>query len=116
MTVNVDASRCIGCGMCAAAVPAVFQIQGRVSVVQAQPRTPAEEAGAFDAAAPIDRKGCFFRQEPGKRRRFPGSVCLQRFCASGLDFCCASRSSTRMVFESMKPFGVRCQRPSSSTA
>ena len=39
MTVNVDASRCIGCGMCAAAVPAVFQIQGR-----------AEEAGAFDAA------------------------------------------------------------------
>ena len=50
MTVNVDASRCIGCGMCAAAVPAVFQIQGRVSVVQAQPRTPAEEAGAFDAA------------------------------------------------------------------
>ena len=36
--------------MCAAAVPAVFQIQGRVSVVQAQPRTPAEEAGAFDAA------------------------------------------------------------------
>lgn len=29
---------------------AVFQIQGRVSVVQAQPRTPAEEAGAFDAA------------------------------------------------------------------
>ena len=50
MTVNVDASRCIGCGMCAAAVPAVFQIQGRVSVVRAQPRTPAEEAGAFDAA------------------------------------------------------------------
>ena len=50
MTVNVDASRCIGCGMCAAAVPAVFQIQGRVSVVQAQPRTPAAEAGAFDAA------------------------------------------------------------------
>ena len=48
MTVNVDASRCIGCGMWA--VPAVFQIQGRVSVVQAQPRTPAEEAGAFDAA------------------------------------------------------------------
>ena len=34
----------------AAAVPAVFQIEGRVSVVQAQPRTPAEEAGAFDAA------------------------------------------------------------------
>ena len=48
--VVIDAAKCIGCGMCAAAVPAVFQIQGRVSVVQAQPRTPAEEAGAFDAA------------------------------------------------------------------
>lgn len=60
MTVNVDASRCIGCGMCAAAVPAVFQIQGRVSVVQAQPRTPAEEAGAFDAA-----NGCPGQCHPG---------------------------------------------------
>ena len=30
--------------------PPGFQIQGRVYVVQAQPRTPAEEAGAFDAA------------------------------------------------------------------
>ena len=49
-TVSVDETRCIGCGMCAAAVPAVFQIQGRVSVVQTQPRTPADEAGAFDAA------------------------------------------------------------------
>ena len=50
MTVSVDETRCIGCGMCAAAVPAVFQIQGRVSVVQTQTRTPADEAGAFDAA------------------------------------------------------------------
>ena len=50
MTVSVDVSRCIGCGMCAAAVPAVFQIQGRVSTVQAQPGTAAEERGAFDAA------------------------------------------------------------------
>ena len=47
---EIRGERCAGCGMCAAAVPAVFQIQGRVSVVQAQPRTPAEEAGAFDAA------------------------------------------------------------------
>ena len=50
MMVSVDASRCIGCGMCAAAVPAVFQIEGRVSVVQAQPRTAAAETGAFTAA------------------------------------------------------------------
>ena len=50
MMVSVDASRCIGCGMCAAAVPEVFQIRGRVSVVRTQPRTAAEEAGAFDAA------------------------------------------------------------------
>ena len=50
MMVSVDASRCIGCGMCAAAVPEVFQIRGRVSVVRAQPRTAEEEAGAFDAA------------------------------------------------------------------
>ena len=50
MTVSVDGTRCIGRGMCAAAVPAVFQIQGRVSVVHTQPRTAAEEAGAFGAA------------------------------------------------------------------
>ena len=47
---QVDGTRCIGCGMCAAAVPAVFGIRGRVSAVLAQPRTAAEEAGAFDAA------------------------------------------------------------------
>ena len=50
MTVSVDGTRCIGCGMCAAAVPEVFQIRGRVSVVRAHPRTAEEEAGAFDAA------------------------------------------------------------------
>ena len=50
MEVRVDDTRCIGCGMCAAAVPGVFQIRGRVSTVQSQPRTAAEEGGAFDAA------------------------------------------------------------------
>ena len=30
MTVTVDDKRCIGCGMCAAAVPEVFQVIGRV--------------------------------------------------------------------------------------
>ena len=37
MTVTVDDKRCIGCGMCAAAVPEVFRVIGRVSTVQAQP-------------------------------------------------------------------------------
>ena len=74
MTVNVDASRCIGCGMCAAAVPAVFQIQGRVSVVQAQPRTPAEEAGAFDAA-----NGCPVNAiRAGRHEKEPPAGAFQR--------------------------------------
>lgn len=37
MTVTVDDKRCIGCGMCAAAVPEVFQVIGRVSTVLSQP-------------------------------------------------------------------------------
>ena len=37
MCVTVSASRCIGCGMCVAAVPEVFQITGAVSMVIAQP-------------------------------------------------------------------------------
>ena len=63
MTVNVDASRCIGCGMCAAAVPAVFQIQGRVSVVQAQPRTLAEEAGTPVVTAESGASWCSIQAE-----------------------------------------------------
>lgn len=63
MTVTVNATRCIGCGMCAAAVPEVFQIEGRVSVVRAQPRTTQEKNRTFDAAngcpvnAIVARKG-----------------------------------------------------------
>lgn len=34
---TVDDKRCIGCGMCAAAVPEVFQVIGRVSTVLSQP-------------------------------------------------------------------------------
>lgn len=49
MTVTVDAKRCIGCGMCAAAVPGVFAVEGGVSVVKAQPEGP-QEHRAFDAA------------------------------------------------------------------
>ena len=37
MTVTIDDQRCIGCGMCAAAVPEVFRIVGCVSTVLAQP-------------------------------------------------------------------------------
>ena len=49
MTVNVDASRCIGCGMCAAAVPEVFAIVGRVSTVVGAPEK-SRESRVFDAA------------------------------------------------------------------
>ena len=49
MHVSVDITRCIGCGMCAAAVPAVFQIAGSVSTVIAQP-TKEQESRSFDAA------------------------------------------------------------------
>lgn len=37
MTVSVDAGRCIACGMCAYTAPEVFRIEGRASVVIAQP-------------------------------------------------------------------------------
>lgn len=33
MTITIDTSRCIGCGMCAYVLPSVFQIQGRHSTV-----------------------------------------------------------------------------------
>jgi len=49
MTITVDAARCIGCGMCAAAVPGVFAVEGGVSVVKGQPEG-AQERRAFDAA------------------------------------------------------------------
>ena len=49
MKVQIDESRCIGCGMCAAAVPGVFRIVGRVSTVQAQPEK-VQEAKTFAAA------------------------------------------------------------------
>ena len=37
MTVSVDTSRCIGCGMCAYAAPQVFRIEGKYSTVICQP-------------------------------------------------------------------------------
>lgn len=50
MVVKVDPGHCIGCGMCAAAAPGVFRVEGRVSVVVAQPSSKMEENQAFDAA------------------------------------------------------------------
>ena len=37
MTVTVDASRCIACGMCAYAAPEIFRVVGQASTVIAQP-------------------------------------------------------------------------------
>lgn len=37
MTLHVDETRCIGCGMCAATVPEVFRVVGPVSTVLALP-------------------------------------------------------------------------------
>lgn len=49
MTVTVDKGRCIGCGMCAAAVPGVFRVVDGISTVLAHPEKP-QESRAFDAA------------------------------------------------------------------
>ena len=49
MTIQIDETRCIGCGMCAAAVPEVFRIQGRVSTVVGTP-APERQSRVFDAA------------------------------------------------------------------
>lgn len=40
MTITIDTTRCIGCGMCAYAVPGVFRIVGEYSTVAAQPEKP----------------------------------------------------------------------------
>ena len=48
MTVTIDESRCIACGMCAYAAPEVFRITGRVSTVISQPEK-ARESRVFDA-------------------------------------------------------------------
>lgn len=60
MTVNVDASRCIGCGMCAGGGAGRVSDPGAGVRGAGQPRTPAEEAGAFDAA-----NGCPGQCHPG---------------------------------------------------
>lgn len=47
MQITIDETRCIGCGMCAAAAPEVFRLKGRVSTVISQPE---KSWAAFDAA------------------------------------------------------------------
>lgn len=49
MTVSVDTSRCIGCGMCAYVAPDVFRIEGKFSTVLAQPEKA--QAGRVSTAA-----------------------------------------------------------------
>lgn len=49
MTIAVDTSRCIGCGMCAYAAPDVFRIVGKFSTVIALPEQ-GRESRVRDAA------------------------------------------------------------------
>ena len=37
MTITIDTTRCIGCGMCAYVAPDVFRIVGKFSTVLVQP-------------------------------------------------------------------------------
>ena len=52
MEISIDTTRCIGCGMCAAAVPSVFQVVGKYSTVVGLP-TGAMVWNALDA-----KNGC----------------------------------------------------------
>lgn len=49
MTVTVDTTRCIGCGMCAYAAPDVFRIVGKYSTVVSPPER-AHVSRVLDAA------------------------------------------------------------------
>lgn len=49
MTITIDTSRCIGCGMCAYAAPEVFRIAGKYSTVAALPEK-GRESRVRDAA------------------------------------------------------------------
>ena len=42
MTITIDTTRCIGCGMCAYAAPQVFRVVGKYSTVIAQPEKSRE--------------------------------------------------------------------------
>lgn len=55
MKVSVDESTCIGCGLCTGACPEVFDLDGSVAKVIAQP-TVENDASAKEAAdgCPVD--------------------------------------------------------------
>lgn len=54
MTVTVDASRCIACGMCAYAAPEVFRVVGNASVVFAQPEGKAPRVRDAANGCPVN--------------------------------------------------------------
>lgn len=49
MTITIDTTRCIGCGMCAYTAPGVFRMEGKHSTVASQPDA-AQRSRVFDAA------------------------------------------------------------------
>ena len=50
MKATVNPDTCIGCGLCVSTCPAVFEMQGDVAVVVADPVPPEAEAGCREAA------------------------------------------------------------------
>ena len=100
MTITVDAARCIGCGMCAAAVPGIFAVEGGVSVVKGQPEG-AQERRASPA---------LFQRSTRKSPRAAASARRR------LSWARASSIPPMIWLDTRNPLGVRCQRPSSSQA
>ena len=49
MTVTIDASLCVGCGLCTEMCPDVFKMEGDKAVVLREPTTPRAEADCRDA-------------------------------------------------------------------
>ena len=54
MTVTVDESRCIACGMCASAAREVFRVVGKSSTVIAQPEGKAPKVRDAANGCPVN--------------------------------------------------------------